>query len=138
KQESLAVANMDHNTRLYVSFDSPHLGANIPIAAQQALYHLGVLTNQEQALKSYESQIRSVAARQMLIEQIGGLNKTTLFFQNYYNDLYNNGLPNSSGWPLNLRKISLINGTVDGSLTHSANTRIMYLKANAAVVMKGI
>ncbi len=29
---------LDHNTRLWVSFDSPHLGANVPLALQQDLF----------------------------------------------------------------------------------------------------
>src|SRR5690554_3514167 len=115
KQESLAVANMDHNTRLYVSFDSPHLGANIPLSLQQAIYTIGYGLNREQAQKSYNDQLRSKAARQMLIEQMDGHNSTAAFHTQYYNNhLINNGLSGSDGWPLNLRKVSLINGAANG------------------------
>src|SRR5690606_23245346 len=70
KRQALGVADMDHNTRLYISFDSPHRGANIPISAQQALYHLGNYANQQAARETYKKQIRSYAARQLLIEQM--------------------------------------------------------------------
>jgi hypothetical protein len=36
------------------------------------------------------------------------------FYQTYYNNQFNNGLPNSKGYPMNLRKISLVNGSLSG------------------------
>lgn len=130
---------MNHNTRLYVSFDSPHKGANIPMAGQQALYHLGMIVNQAAAKESYNNQIRSVAAKQMLIEQMDGLNKGSWFFNKYYTDLQNGGLANSQGWPMDLKKISLINGNANGINTNAAGAKILGLKANAlAGVMRGL
>ena len=32
--------NVDHQTRLYISHDAPHQGANVPVAAQAAVLHL--------------------------------------------------------------------------------------------------
>ena len=32
--------NIDHDTRLYISHDAPHQGANVPVSAQQAYQHL--------------------------------------------------------------------------------------------------
>src|SRR5690625_5026900 len=84
EQEDLGNPDMNHNTRLYVSFDSPHLGANIPLSLQRSIYALAFGLNHQDAKDSYNQQIRSVAARQMLIEQMGGLNKTSNFFINYY------------------------------------------------------
>jgi pimeloyl-ACP methyl ester carboxylesterase len=62
--------NMNHNTRLWVSFDSPHLGANIPLAAQAKLYFFGYLGEAEAAKESFDTNFCSPAARQMLIEQL--------------------------------------------------------------------
>lgn len=139
KQQNIGVPNMNHNTRLFVSFDSPHLGANIPIAAQQAMYHLGYYANQVEAKESYESQLRSKAARQMLIEQMDGLNKTAIFYQSYYSNLNTNGPNGSNGWPQNIRKVSLINGNANGYNTNTAGQRILHVKANVvAGLMRGI
>ncbi|MDO5666156.1 MAG: hypothetical protein Q4G63_13005 [Bacteroidia bacterium] len=60
--------NIDHNTRLWVSFDSPHLGANIPIGMQSALYLMkeaGVPAGADK----YNFMLKSPAAQQMLINQ---------------------------------------------------------------------
>lgn len=130
KQQNLGVANMDHNTRLYVSFDSPHKGANIPVAAQQALFYLGKYANQTDALDSYNGQLRTAAARQMLIEQIDGLNHTAAFHSTYYNALNSGGLANTNGWPVQLRKVALINGNAAGITTNGIANRIFHVNAN--------
>ncbi len=124
-----------HNCRLWVSVDSPHLGANIPIGLQSLLNQVANSGNVE-AQDFVNKQLSSAAAKQQLIEQFNGWNGSQLktdyfdgrasaqgypashghpFFVQYYNDLYNNGLPDSHGYPLNLRKIALINGSLDGS-----------------------
>ncbi len=54
-----------HRCRLWVSFDSPHLGANISIGAQQFLKYYAS-NGKEAAKKSYNDKINSPAARQML------------------------------------------------------------------------
>jgi Putative serine esterase (DUF676) len=64
--------NIIHNTKLWVSFDSPHLGANIPIGAQENLYFYGYLGQQDKAKIKFDENFRSPAARQMLIEQLDG------------------------------------------------------------------
>ena len=56
-----------HNTFLWVSVDSPHLGANIPLGAQ-ALLNL-VKNDDEKAKEFYEVSLMSPAAQEMLIEQ---------------------------------------------------------------------
>ncbi|MBJ2175800.1 hypothetical protein JBL43_16215 [Aureibaculum sp. A20] len=126
-----------HNTRLWVSVDSPHLGANIPMGAQ-ALLNLLKEDGNDKATEFYEKQLGSVAARQQLIEfhqQRGGnyhlVNQDNLngrvasqgfprddgseFYRKYYNNLQNNGLEGSDGYPQNLRKIALVNGSLTGS-----------------------
>jgi pimeloyl-ACP methyl ester carboxylesterase len=114
---------MLHNVRNWISFDSPHEGANIAIGAQQCLNFLGNFANKQDALESFNSQIRSKAARQLLIEQMDGLNRTANFHSTYYNRLNNlNGLTNSHGYPQNLRKVTLINGSYAGQTVYNAGT----------------
>jgi Secretion system C-terminal sorting domain len=131
----------NHNCRLWVSFDSPHEGANILISTQQALDHLGKFYGDQTALYKFNTQVRSNVARQFLINQLDGLNDGAAFHQNYYygttnngfDALNTNGLPNSHGYPINCRKIALINGSSDGIETLSAGTEIGWIKASGSV-----
>ena len=140
--------NINHNTRLWVSFDSPHLGANIPIGAQENLYFYGYNGRQDQAKTKFDENFRSPAARQMLIEQLdniheafpyptklwgnnfpSGQNNNTPFRQQFQNNLNSNGLSGSNGYPQNLRKIALINGTTNGITTNNAGNKFLELAA---------
>lgn len=125
--------NIPHNTKLWVSFDSPHLGANIPIGIQETLYFFGYRGDKIKAKQKFNENFRSPAARQMLIEQLDniqqeypypidlfnnsalGQNNTTRFRQLFQGNLDNNGVSGSNGYPQNLRKIALINGTSSGA-----------------------
>ena len=133
----------NHYTRLWISVDSPHLGANISIGIQSFL-HQAMLKGQDAAEDFVKQQLRSPAAKQQLIEQIyepdffegihpliqnqltpNYLNARTVSqgysfsrgapsYQVFYNNLFNNGLPSSKGYPQNLRKLSLVNGSMSG------------------------
>ncbi len=121
--------NMNHNTGLWISFDAPHLGANIPLAIQKDLYFFGYNGEQEAAQTAYELGMRCPATRQMLIEQLDGLNGASSFFQQFFSNMTNNGLPGSNGFPQNLRKIALVNGSSKGIKTNNPND--MFLKLDA-------
>jgi Secretion system C-terminal sorting domain len=133
------VPSWQHNCRLYVSFDSPHEGANIAITVQQTLDHLGNFFGNVFATTAYATKIRSVAARQLLIEQMDGLNGSANFHQKYYygttnngfDALNTNGLPNSHGYPMNCRKIALVNGSGGGIETLFAGAEVGYVHATA-------
>ncbi len=150
-----------HNTYLWVSVDSPHLGANVPLG-DQALLNL-VKTSSNEAKDFYDKELASPASQQQLIEfhreeplsnPILGLtsnyhlvdqnylnaqtisqgmpiNRGNSFFQQLYNNQNSNGLPGSNGWPLNLRKIALVNGSLSGSKeTLTLNGQPFYTFAN--------
>ncbi len=59
--------NMNHNTRLWVSFDSPHLGANISIGAQWMLEYLGVKLGLGAVKDKLDKKLNTYAAKQMLL-----------------------------------------------------------------------
>jgi hypothetical protein len=162
-----------HNVSLWVSVDSPHLGANIPLGDQALIY---LLKNENDTANDfYNLELSSPASQQQLIEfhrpqlvnnpwypslsnapQIPnyhmvdsnflngqtttqGLptNRGNTFFQEHYNKQNNNGLTNSSGWPQNLRKIAVANGSLTGSKeTQSlAGLPIMNFAANGENVL---
>lgn len=125
-----------HHTRLWISIDSPHLGANIPYGAQSLVYQLK--DDAPKAADFYNNWLGSAAAKQQLIElqtpdySSANMNGRTItqgfsmnigspFYQQYYNNTFNNGLPNSNGYPVNLRKIALVNGSLSGKKTFAIN-----------------
>ena len=142
--------NWKHNTYLWVSVDSPHLGANIPMGVQ-SLLNLA-RGDSDGAKEFYEKGLASPAAQQQIMElhrerpniipvgffgagqtvydynnadpnylnsqttlQNMPANRGSSFFQQHYNNQFNNGVPNSKGWPVNLRKIAMTNGSLTGS-----------------------
>ncbi len=104
--------NIDHNTRLWISVDSPHLGANIPVGQQALIKFFADIEDQAVAETSYYGKLRSVAGQQQLIEQYQQLNNSNPLRQQYLNNLTTNGLDNSNGYPMNLRKVAMANGSL--------------------------
>lgn len=120
--------NLNHDTRLYLSFDSPHLGANVPIGFQHLFNYmangpLGDVTLQEVV----SSVIGSSAAKQMLIDHYLGHLQTgsTTEFNNSiqlptgapnFRTAFQNEL-NTMGFPQNTRNISISNGSSNGMMT---------------------
>ncbi|WP_419802358.1 T9SS type A sorting domain-containing protein [Mucilaginibacter sp.] len=105
--------NMPHNTRLWVSFDSPHLGANIPIGDQFALDYLGNVLHIPSAKEKINSTINSPAAKEMLLDHYIKPNQQPLPTPYGTRNSFMQEL-NSLGFPSQLRKIALINGAGNG------------------------
>ena len=127
--------NIDHNTRLFISFDTPHRGANVPLGNQ---YWLKYFSNEPKAQESVEV-LSTPAAKQMLVyhESSESLRPLSFFkfgilwttvdapnidsqylvttpkpnakFNDFFNKLYELG-----NYPDNLRKIAISNGRGDG------------------------
>ena len=121
----------DADTRLWISFDSPHLGANVPIGFQYLFnklaygLQLGGLGGDQsiEALRPLvDDFLRSSAAKQMLTDHFDAhITSGTNFDSNlmlpiahpwhnlFYNDLI------ISGFPENVRNVSIINGSGAGN-----------------------
>ncbi|NRA93768.1 MAG: T9SS type A sorting domain-containing protein [Psychroserpens sp.] len=128
--------NMDHDTRLWISFDSPHLGANVPIGFQHQFNFLAfglddfwILGDQnvEELQPIIDGMLKSPAARQMLTDQFeshitdsdgvtfnGSL---SLPQPHFYKPILDNRFGNltASGFPESTRNISIINGSGNNS-----------------------
>ena len=125
--------NLPHNCKLWISFDAPHLGANIPIGDQWWVDFIATRSNAESAVEANEKRLGSIAARQMLLfhklsgsEGIptpaikDGINYRDRFITN----LESNGLANSLGFPTLPRKTCLINGAINGTLQKVINSGV--------------
>ena len=148
-----SVPAMHHDTRLYISFDAPHHGANVPIGFQHQFNFLAfglddfwVLGDQnvEELQPIIDGMLTSAAARQMLTDQFEPhiTNSDGVTFNSalstprahpFKNTFFNsmNALTeedNTFGFPELTRNVSIINGSGNNSRypdnTASANNLI--------------
>ncbi|MDR3047399.1 MAG: hypothetical protein LBU51_07290 [Bacteroidales bacterium] len=103
-----------HNCRLWVSYDSPHQGANISYGAQEFLDYWGNDLGNQAAKKTWNDILNCVAAKQMLIFHKGS--GAQMYHDRYYNRLSNVGYPNA------LRKIAISNGSLNNTANGAAGT----------------
>ena len=130
---------LDHETRLYISFDTPHAGANVPIGFQHMFNYLAYGLNTWVGDFSVESlrplvdgMLKSPAGRQMLWDHLephlvnGGnefdndnaLPKPHPFFEIFYNAI---NTINEFKFPQNTRNVSIINGSSPGAPFYDLN-----------------
>ncbi|MEZ4797380.1 MAG: T9SS type A sorting domain-containing protein [Flavobacteriaceae bacterium] len=119
--------SMDHETRLYVSFDSPHLGANVPIGIQ---YTFNYMLNGDPGVTDLQPLVdgllNSSAAKQMLIDHYlghvnsGGVNQDgsthTPKGAPNFRDAFQTEL-DALGFPQDSRNIAVANGSGTGQQT---------------------
>lgn len=107
----MEVNGMNHNCKLWVSFDSPHQGALLPIGIQRLAAGFSFSDAAKTAL---EVQINCPAAKQMLVHH--HLSDQELptgapgFKDRYYQELDN------LGWPTQCRKIAMLSGADNGTM----------------------
>ncbi|WP_296313559.1 T9SS type A sorting domain-containing protein [Winogradskyella sp. UBA3174] len=121
--------NLDADTRLYISFDTPHHGANVPIGLQHQLNFLAnnTLSPVAELEPLIEGFLKSPAARQLLIDHfephLSGADVftfdplLTLPQPHPFRDIFKtniNGLT-ATGFPENVRNVAIINGSGIGS-----------------------
>lgn len=136
EQNALSVPNMNHNTRVWCSFESPHHGANIPIGTTGLLATLAYKFGNVNAKESFEMNLASKAAQQYLINQSVYNNSSILLTQNnsatnrqlYMSSLTSNGLMGSNGWPQSVKRIAVANSSDVGVRNGSLAQEALYLK----------
>ncbi|MBO6878965.1 T9SS type A sorting domain-containing protein [Winogradskyella sp.] len=120
---------LDADTRLYISFDSPHHGANVPIGLQHQLNYLAFndLNPVPEVQPLINSLLKSPAARQLLVDhfephlQSGSTVEfdpaLTLPQPHPFRTTFEASINSftSNGFPQNTRNVSIINGSGIGS-----------------------
>lgn len=128
--------NLAHDTRLWISFDSPHHGANVPIGFQHQFNFLAfglddfwVLGDQnvEELQPIINGMLKSPAARQMLTDQFEShiTNSDGVTFNgalalpqpHAFKSIFDTRINNltTSGFPELTRNVSIINGSGNNS-----------------------
>lgn len=118
---------MNHNTRLWVSFDSPHLGANIPIGDQRMLQYLADRLGVGDAKEKLNSRLNTPAAKEMIIHHYLSGSETPAPHwtrNNFMQEL------NNLGYPTQLRRVALVNGSVNGTLFTSPGQQVIDISVN--------
>ena len=87
-----------HCTQLYLSLDSPHEGANVPLGLQQMI---GFLVGEDESIGGLGGALSSPAARQLLLRQTTSMNTRTAY----------SGFLESTGWPGQCRTAAIANGS---------------------------
>lgn len=99
--------NLKHNTRLYISFDSPHLGASIPLGDQYWLDFFAKYASAQGAIDG-RAQLNTPAAQQMLVYHFSSFPYTNSLRTAFINDTYFH-------FPSKCRKIAIANGSGNNS-----------------------
>lgn len=107
-------ANQEHNVDTWVSFDSPHLGANIPVGLQYFFNFMEL--DQVETLKT-------PAAKQMLVTQIVDETYTT---RNEFKSKLS-----YLGFPLKTRNLALINGSINGKRVGTPKEKMLFVDLRA-------
>lgn len=98
---------MNHGMRTYLSFDSPHTGANIPLGIQ---YWMLFFSGQSESAAFMLSCLNTPAARQMLVYHLtdppGATGEPDPLRAEFLADLAAVG-----DWPTSLRKVAVANGS---------------------------
>jgi len=144
--------NLNHDTRLYISFDAPHLGANVPIGYQHLFNYMGFGPVGDVTMQSLvNGMLKSPAAREMLIDHFEGhlqSGSSTEFLTTPASALQPIGCPNyrntfqnelnSMGFPTTTRNVSIANGAGNGTMTGTPGMSVMNHTFNVSSTQRAI
>ncbi|MCY7360100.1 MAG: T9SS type A sorting domain-containing protein, partial [Rudanella sp.] len=100
---------IEHYTRLFISFDGIHQGANIPIGVQQLVNHLGQQGLVSKVFKGIKNGIHnSRAARQMLLHHADSQSESPA--PHPWRSVFLQNLSDVGTYPARCRKVAIING----------------------------
>jgi pimeloyl-ACP methyl ester carboxylesterase len=142
---------LNHDTRLYISFDTPHQGANIPIGFQHLFNYMayGPLVNAA-VQPLVNGMIKSPAAKQMLIDHLEGhLQAGSNFeFNTASASLVPTGAPNfrnafqnelnTMGFPTTVRNVAISNGASNGTMNYSPDFEVLNHTFNVTSTQRAI
>ncbi len=130
--------SLNHDTRLYISFDAPHLGTNIPIGFQHLFNYMAYGPLGDTTIQTLvDGMMKSPASREMLIDQLEGhLQSGSAYeFNTTAASLLPTGCPNfrnafqtelnTMGFPQTVRNVAISNGASNGTQTGTPDMVVM-------------
>ncbi|WP_333876551.1 T9SS type A sorting domain-containing protein [Flavobacterium sp.] len=143
--------SLNHDTRLYISFDSPHQGANVPIGFQHLFNYMAYGPVGNAAVQPVvDGLIKSPAARQMLIDHMEGhlVSGSAFEFNTASASLVPTGAPNfrdafqnelnTMGFPTTVRNVAISNGAGNGTMNYTPNFEVMNHTFNITSTQRAI
>jgi hypothetical protein len=125
---------LDHESGLWISFDSPHLGANIPISFQYAINYMAEITTDADMINMRDIRLNSPAAKQMLLDhyiphlQAGSTTAQDLTIQlptpHDFRTTFVSTL-NTLGFPTETRNLAISNGSTNSTMIESPGATVM-------------
>ena len=141
--------SLTHDTRLYISFDAPHKGANIPIGFQHLFNYMayGPLGDATVQVLT-DAMLKSTASRQMLIDQFEGhlQSGNATEFNNAvqlptgapnYRDAFQSEL-DAMGFPQTVRNVAISNGAGNGATNGTPGQVVMDHTFNVTSTQRAI
>lgn len=105
---------IEHHTRLYISFDGIHQGANIPLGVQQLANYVGQQGLVSKVFKAIKNGVHnSRAARQMLIHHADSQSESPAAHP--WRAIFQQNLSEIGTYPARCRKVAIINGNNQGA-----------------------
>ena len=140
---------LNPDTRLYLSFDAPHLGANVPIGFQHLFNYMGFGPLEDVTMQGIvNGMLKSPAAREMLLDHFEGHLKSgdavefdpakllAVGAPNYRTPFQNE--LNTIGFPTSTRNIAISNGAGNGTKTGTPGMTVMDHTFNASSTQRAI
>jgi hypothetical protein len=119
--------SLDSETRLYISFDAPHRGANIPISLQYLINYFADQVGDATAQQVVDQLLNSPAAKEMLVDHLLGHLLAGSTYEQDPTKVLPLGAPGFRnefqaeldvlGFPTNVRNVTMINGSGNGTTT---------------------
>lgn len=147
----MEINSLNPDTRLYISFDSPHQGANVPIGFQHLFNYMAYGPAAITAVQPIvDGLLKSPAAREMLIDQFEGHLQTgsATEFNTGAATLLPTGCPNfrtafqnelnTMGFPTTVRNVSIANGAGNGSMNYTPDFEVMNYTFNITASQRAI
>lgn len=141
--------SLNHDARLYLSFDSPHLGANVPLGYQHLFNYMAFGALEDVTMQAIvNGMLKSPAAKEMLLDHFEGhlLSGSTTEFDPAkllpvgapnFRTPFQNEL-NTMGFPQTTRNVAISNGAGNGTTTGTPGMTVMNHTFNTSSTQRAI